>query len=221
MLWLHLVIIRLPIKFDFSKVTVDIIAYTYMLKQMSQITVPHELKNKVRQYIINLQKPTKVSNDIINSSNAIMLVMDLAKYTKVNPYTNEKEFNYNDILYGDNLLYTGQWKKIQFDYVLQGLYDDSIRKPVFVVFKVGNTIYNVYKVTEYHNFTPREEQLPPVLVLGVQNLDVNSFAQFRATKNGTCSFPSFLKKLKITKLLNIRSGIHPVNVGNTSFLEAL
>lgn len=160
--------------------------------------------------------------DISTDADAIMLVHNLSKRTKYDELTNTTTTEYNDSLVCGKYMYQGQRKSRQFDQLLYNIYTQEITKPVFIVTRVEDRIINVYKTYKCVEFQPREPGKPPHLVFKVTELDMLSPFDFKLSKKvGITSVVTFMNKLKITKLLNRPSGIHPVKILNEEFLAML
>lgn len=189
------------------------------------ISIPVRHQKKVLNFLSELDKPTKLTQSVIVKSDAILLIADITKYVNKNPKSGKSEANYEDLCHNNTFTYFGQKMKTEFDGLFHDLYTGNVRKPVLIVAKAETICYALYKVTNFRAFTARQRSTthtsPPILEMEIEELQARSFCKVKPSSQGCGNWYTIMKHLQIHKLLNMRSGIHPITIGNEEFLAAL
>lgn len=140
-------------------------------KQMTRVQ-EDDFRRTFRTKIANLDKPSTYSKEHLEACDAVILVKDVRKRHLHDPIKNTHQYEYADKdIHHECMVYDGQQNKPEFDPLLEQLRDDEY-KNTYVVKKSGDTLLGVYHVVGYGEYTPRNGDKPPNIVLMMKELDI-------------------------------------------------
>lgn len=185
-------------------------------------------------------KATKLSQiDMDNDVDAIMLTDDVRPSMVHDPVKNDLRTNYKNQYVGGVYTYYGQRKRREFDALLGSLANGTLRKPVFIVKKSGNSVIAVFQVLDYISYQPRNNggeiqdiqdiqdiqniQNIPCLQMRVRDMNMRGFVPMGPRARYFTGVTHFRNHLGIVKLFcnNKCDGIQPIRLLDGAFKNAL